>query len=105
MKLINFASTFSAWLFASSVAFSGGLEPDNPVGSLSNTIMSPAIDAASSRLESSALKFLPEGSTAEIVFNTIDEGSGTEPYGYAVFVIPISQTKNSLLFNQTQVNR
>ena len=67
--------------------------------------MSPAIDAASNRLESSALKFLPEGSTAEIVFNTIDEGSGTEPYGYAVFVIPISQTKNSLLFNQTQVNR
>ena len=105
MKSINFASSFSAWLLASSVAFSGGLEPDDSVGSLTNTIMSPAIDAASSKLENSALKFLPEGSTAEIVFNTIDEGSGSEPYGYAVFVIPISQTKNTLLFNQSQINR
>ena len=105
MRLTKFGSTFLAWLFASSVALSGGLEPDESVGSLTNTIMSPAVDVASNRLESSSLKFLPEGSTAEIVFNTIDEGSGSEPYGYAVFVIPILQTKNSLLFNQTQINR
>ena len=97
MRLINFTFAFSVWLLAGSVAFSGGLEPDDSGGSLTNTIISPVIDAASSKLENSALKFLPEGSTAEIVFNTIDEGSGSEPYGYAVFVIPISQTKNTLL--------
>ena len=74
------------------------------VGSLTNTIMSPAIDAASNKLENSALKFLPEGSTAELS-SLIDEGGGSEPCGYAVFVIPISQTKNTLLFNQSQINR
>ena len=105
MRLVNFTSIITAWFLASSAVVAGGLERDDAVGSLTDTIMSPAIDAASNKLESSALKFLPEGSTAEIVFNTIDEGSGGEPYGYAVFVIPISQTKNSLLFNQSQINR
>ena len=105
MRLVKFTSIITAWFLASSAVVAGGLERDDAVGSLTDTIMSPAIDAASNKLESSALKFLPEGSTAEIVFNTIDEGSGGEPYGYAVFVIPISQTKNSLLFNQSQINR
>lgn len=105
LRLVNFTSIITAWFLASSAVVAGGLERDDAVGSLTDTIMSPAIDAASNKLESSALKFLPEGSTAEIVFNTIDEGSGGEPYGYAVFVIPISQTKNSLLFNQSQINR
>ena len=65
--------------------------------------MSPAIDAASSKLENSALKFLPEGSTAEI-FNTIDEGSGSGVRLCCIRNTDFSDEEHPL-FNQSQINR